>query len=147
MWSELASVDLPDVNVWLALSAPEHPHHERAVEYWQTEAAQRIAFCSLTMLGLMRLLCNTAALGPQPLTPLAAWEVCQRWCADHAVFVAHEPRRSYVALHSLVVDGLVRPRTWTDAYLAAFAGAGQLRLVSFDSDFANFPNLDWLHLA
>jgi hypothetical protein len=38
------------------------------------------------------------------------------------------------------------PRHWTDAYLAAFAKAGGLRLVSFDGDFTRFGGLDLLRL-
>jgi len=37
-------------------------------------------------------------------------------------------------------------RQWTDAYLAAFAKAGGLRLVSFDGDFVHFDGLDLLRL-
>jgi len=38
------------------------------------------------------------------------------------------------------------PKLWTDAYLAAFARAGGLRLVSFDHDFTRFADLDLLLL-
>ncbi len=45
-----------------------------------------------------------------------------------------------------VRDGIVTPRLWTDAYLAAFAVAGNLRLVTFDKDFERFPGLNLLRL-
>jgi predicted nucleic acid-binding protein len=38
------------------------------------------------------------------------------------------------------------PRQWTGAYLAAFARAGSLRLVSFDGDFKGFEGLNLLRL-
>ena len=36
---------------------------------------------------------------------------------------------------------------WPDAYLAALAQTANLRLVSFDADFARFTGLQWLHLT
>jgi predicted nucleic acid-binding protein len=41
------------------------------------------------------------------------------------------------------------PKLWMDAYLAAFAITGGLRLVTFDKDFRKFENqgLDWLLLT
>jgi len=42
--------------------------------------------------------------------------------------------------------GLASKRNWTDLYLAAFAVAGNLRLVTFDNDFLAFPGLELLHL-
>jgi hypothetical protein len=28
------TVDLPDLNVWLALACPDHSHHHQALHYW-----------------------------------------------------------------------------------------------------------------
>lgn len=38
-------------------------------------------------------------------------------------------------------------KMWPEAYLVTFASATNLRLVSFDRDFARFPGLNWLHLS
>jgi predicted nucleic acid-binding protein len=35
---------------------------------------------------------------------------------------------------------------WTDAWIAALAASAGARVVSFDSDFTTFPDLDFLHL-
>ena len=43
-------------------------------------------------------------------------------------------------------NGLATKRNLTDLYLAAFALAGDLRLVTFDDDFRIFPGLNLLHL-
>jgi predicted nucleic acid-binding protein len=40
----------------------------------------------------------------------------------------------------------IRPKLWTDAYLAAFAVAGNHRIVTFDGDFQEFPGLNLLLL-
>ena len=40
--------DLPDINVWLALSIKEHPHHDSAKAYWSDLSFARIWFCRVT---------------------------------------------------------------------------------------------------
>ena len=35
---------------------------------------------------------------------------------------------------------------WTDAWIAALASSAGARVISFDSDFTTFPDLDFLHL-
>ena len=54
----LASGDLPDVNVWLALSYKAHMFHAQATAYWQDtcDTHTNLWFCRSTMLGLVRLL-------------------------------------------------------------------------------------------
>jgi len=58
----VAALDVPDLNLWLALIDPDHAHHARARYYWETEAAPDIGFCRVTMLGLLRLLTNSRAM-------------------------------------------------------------------------------------
>ena len=38
-------------------------------------------------------------------------------------------------------------RRWTDCALAAWASASNMRLVSFDRDYEQFPGLSFLHLG
>lgn len=48
----MEGLDVPDVNVWLALADPDHQHHERAARYWQHESQATIAFDDLHFLHL-----------------------------------------------------------------------------------------------
>ncbi|MBM3495426.1 MAG: hypothetical protein FJX72_14055 [Armatimonadetes bacterium] len=57
----MGAIDLPDVKVWIALSVPGHEHRDRAEAYWRAEAAPQQAFCTVTMLGLVRV-CSNARL-------------------------------------------------------------------------------------
>ena len=43
-----ATDDLPDVNVWLALSVPEHVHHSAALAWWQQGAGAKCCFNRVT---------------------------------------------------------------------------------------------------
>ncbi len=64
--------DLPDFNVWLAFLRESHPHHARAVAYFAEESLASCAFCRVTMLGLIRLLTNSAVMEGEPLTCVQA---------------------------------------------------------------------------
>lgn len=141
-----AQVDLLDVNVWVALSTSEHPHHARAQHFWQVESGERLAFCRVTVLGFLRLTTNATVMGGLPLTAAEAWAAYSAWRKLDDVWVASEPDGCDVLLADWAGRGIVTPRLWTDAYLAAFARAGGHRLVSFDQDFTRFDGLDLLQL-
>ncbi|HUA98675.1 MAG TPA: hypothetical protein VMA34_10140 [Terracidiphilus sp.] len=59
----------PDVNVWLALSSPDHQHF-RAAWSWCTALPRQTAlvFCRITQLGLLRLLTAQSVMGKGTLT-------------------------------------------------------------------------------
>lgn len=142
--------DLPDVNVWLALSAPSHPHHVAAQSYWQQKELPRVWFNRVTMLALLRLLCQPKVMGPATVTLPRAAAVYQHFMAMPEVgFLAEPARCEYLFTHMLVgIDGVAPlPRLVTDMYLSAFATAAGLRLVTFDRDFLRFDGLDVLRLT
>jgi len=147
------SGDLPDINVWLALAVQEHPHHQAALRYWATAQAEgtpegaaaaragsgsRLWFCRVTMLGLVRLLCQPKAVGPGALDTPAAWALYTRYRALPHIGLLREPEGCDDALRRLVGAGSLPPRLWTDAYLAALSLSAGLRLVTFDRDFERF---------
>lgn len=138
--------DLPDVNVWLAFSVADHEHHKRARRYWYEESGERLAFCRITALGFLRLSTNASAMGGQPLTVLQAWQAYQAFRRLPEVLLADEPADCEAWLERWALGVRPTPRQWTDAYLASFARAGGLRIVSFDGDFTRFDDLDLLHL-
>jgi toxin-antitoxin system PIN domain toxin len=138
-------IDLPDVNVWLALVDENHIHHASAQRYWQHQAAASVAFCRVSMLGFLRLATHRKVLS-RPLSPAEAWHIYQQYLDEPDVrFV---PETSFVEREFQVLTRLpgFSPPLWTDAYLAAFAQTAGCRIVSFDSDFQRFPSLDFLHL-
>jgi toxin-antitoxin system PIN domain toxin len=141
-----ARVDLLDVNVWVALSASAHPHHARAHRYWRDESGERLAFCRIALLGFLRLTTNATVMGGQPLTAEEAWAAYSAWRRLDDVVVVNEPDGCDLLLAAWIGRGIIMPRRWTAAYLAAFARAGGLRLVSFDRDFTRFDGLDLLQL-
>ena len=65
--------------------------------------------------------------------------------APEVVFAA-ETSDCESAFGRIVLGAEIPPRMWTDAYLAAFAISGGMRLVSFDTDFQRFEGLEYLLL-
>lgn len=138
--------DLPDINVWLALAVQEHPHHAAARRYWEDAQAQpKLApgapylwFCRITMLGLIRLLCQPKAVGAGALQLDAAWALYQQYRSLPQIGLASEPLGCDAQLGALVTTQTLPTRLWTDAYLAALARSSGLRLVTFDRDFERF---------
>ena len=63
----MISLNFPDINVWLAVAAPEHVHSGIAKSWWEQETGF-IAFCRLTQLGFLRLMTTAAVMDGKPLT-------------------------------------------------------------------------------
>lgn len=139
-------VDLPDINVWLALTDDRHAHHEAAQQYWNEQRAGEIAFCRVTMLALLRLVTNPQVMSGLPYTQGEAWNIYRTY--RNLAIIRFQPEASTLetSFAALTTDSTLPHRLWTDAYLAAFAISTGNRLVSFDTDFQRFPNLDLLLL-
>jgi uncharacterized protein len=138
--------DFPDVNVWVALTAEDHVHHERAKVYWHNEANTRLAFCRTTAMGLVRVTSHQHTFGGRPLATEEAWNSYLLWRSQPEIELLHEPSGIEDMMTDWCRKGLATTRNWTDLYLAAFARAGGLRLVTFDSGFRRFPGVELLHL-
>lgn len=139
-------MDIPDINVWLALVDENHQHHVAALGYWNQARADHVGFCRITMLGFMRLSTQPRVLS-RTLTNPEAWDIYQRYLATPNLVFVVEPGNLELHLLALTQDTSLPNRYWTDAYLAAFALATHARLVSFDHDFLRFEGLDFLHLS
>ena len=138
--------DLPDLNFWLALGWSGHPHHRRARLYWEDEAAADVVFCSVTALGLVRLLSQPKVMGHSVCSLASAAGILRGFLGQPGVSFQSEPASSWEVFEQLVSQGEWPARFCTDAHLAATALVQGHRLVSFDADFARFPGLHWVHL-
>lgn len=143
----MPAVDLPDTNVWLALTCEDHAHHRRARRYWEKESASQFAFCRVTMLGLLRLASNAKVMQDRPFNPEEAWNTYRDFLALPEVVFISEPTDIEVQFAAWSESASFPSSRWTDAYLAAFAHTTGCRMVSFDSDFLRFHDLDFLHLS
>ncbi len=136
-------MDLPDINVWLALADENHAFHQAARRYWTEQMGDEAAFCRVSMLGFLRLSTQPRVLS-RVLSHDEAWHAYRRYLALPEVHFLTEPGNT--EQHFFEFTASVPHRLWTDAYFAAFALAGGCRMVSFDSDFKNFSGLNFFHL-
>src|SRR5436190_23983176 len=86
-----ASCDLLDVSVWLPLADRHHAWHARATHYWQNEAASEVAFCGVSLLGLLRLGTQPVVMRGEPFTPPEIWRVCTGYLQMPNVRFLEEP--------------------------------------------------------
>ena len=127
------SFPFPDVNVWIALTYRGHIHYS-AAKAWLNSLPDdaELRFCRLTQLGFLRLLTTPAVMGNKVLSQSAAWDAYDDWLENgHAVFM-EEPPSIDVAFRSFSQPGQPSPKDWADSYVAAFAQASGLQLVTFD---------------
>jgi len=133
---------LCDVNVLLALLTDRHASHARAIDWANNLPADGAVLCRLAQLGLMRLLNNPAVMGDEALDAAACWSLWRRLLEDERfLFVPDEPPDLDVFFAQFTVGRTFSPRVWTDAYLAAYAHAMHLTLVTFDKGFTSFSGL------
>jgi predicted nucleic acid-binding protein len=95
-----------------------------------------IVFCRQTQLGLFRILTTAAVMGQEVLTQLQCWRIYDQWRSTGQVAWADEPGNLEAELRALTAGAASSPKTWMDAYLAAFAEAANLTLVTFDRTLA-----------
>ncbi len=142
----MAAIDLPDLNVWLALIDPDHEHHARARHYWEEEAPGDIAFCRVTMLGLLRLLTNSRVMHGAPFTAPEAWDAYHTFTALPEIGFIEDSLAAEQHFERWSRRPDFPTHGWTDAWITAIAFSANARVVSFDSDFTRFPDLRFLHL-
>ena len=126
----------PDINVWLAASAAAHIHHSIASRWFNSLVPEaRVCFCRVTQMGLLRLLTSESVMGVEVLTQVEAWHAYDEFLEDDRIEFADEPSEldSEFRHHSSRLHPA--SKTWTDDYLAAFATAGGMTLVTFDQAF------------
>ena len=126
----------PDINVWVALTYERHVHHDVAADWFESlDGNARLHFCRHTQLGLLRLLTSEAVMSDEVMTQKGAWFLYDRWQADDRVGFADEPPELEHRFRALSRRNQSSPKAWAGAYLAAFAAASQMTLVTFDRSF------------
>ena len=144
------SGSLFDTNVWLAAVFKKHDFHgiaRKALE--QSSATNPAVFCRSTQQSFLRLASTRALLktydadGMSNRDAIVAYEQLQ---AQPHVTMREEPTGLQALWLQLAGLDTASPKVWMDAYLAAFAIRGKLRLVTLDQDFKNFVS-QGLHLS
>ena len=103
-------------------------------------------FCTVTALGLVRLVGQPKLMGAAVKTSGEASALLEAFCQQPGVSMASAELNAWDVFHLLLRSGELPARLCIDAYLAAVAMANGWRLVSFDRDFERFEGLERLAL-
>lgn len=133
-------ISLPDVNVWIALPVAEHVHH-KAAQAWLGTSRGPVVFCRVTQMGLLRILTNQHALGPDTLSPAYAWGAYEALLRNSRISMSDEPPGLDRYWRASTLREQRGSNWWTDTYLAAFASAAGFTLVTFDTQLAARKNV------
>ncbi|MFW5695751.1 MAG: TA system VapC family ribonuclease toxin [Alkalispirochaeta sp.] len=130
---------LPDINVLLALTFEAHQHHAVAAEWIERGSDCRV--CRVTQSGFLRLATNPALFGDESLTLSQAWNVYDTMMEDDRFSFWSEPLGLEHLWRRLTNVQSYSPKVWMDRYLAAFAIADSLTLVTLDGAFSSVSGL------
>jgi uncharacterized protein len=132
---------LPDVNVLLALAFEAHEHQPLAVRWLDSVVDGEARLCRVTQSGFLRLASNPALFGEEALSLSEAWECYDHLTEDTRFDFALEPVGLEHCWRRMTMTDSYSPKVWTDRYLAAFATAAGLRVVTFDGGFASLAEV------
>ena len=132
---------LVDVNLWLALVFEAHDHHPRALRWFDGAEPDSCAMCRFAQSGFLRLATNPAVFGDEAVTMSQAWGLYDALLTDERVCYLPEPQGLEPAWRTYTEGETHSPKVWSDAYLAAFAKAAGIGMVSFDKGFRKFDGL------
>ena len=145
------SAKLFDVNVWLALAFDTHPAHGLAKVAFESASSEAPAvFCRATQQSFLRLVTTPAiqkCYGSQRISNSLAWDRWKYLASMPQTLILGEPPELEDHWSSYAQSDLPSPKRWMDAYLAAFARAYGIPLLSLDRDLRAFEGLDFELLA
>jgi toxin-antitoxin system PIN domain toxin len=133
---------LVDVNVWMALLAPRHVHHEASDRWFAALAPSAGGMCRMVQLGVIRLLGNASVMGPDAIPAAQAWKILAQLMEDERLDFLPEPRGIEAVLPDLFSYPVPTGKLVGDAYLAAFAIASRRTMFTTDRGFRQFRGLD-----
>lgn len=136
-------VALVDVNVLVALMHSQHLHSKAAVTWLEKQSQSKsVAVCRIVQMGCLRILTNNAWLKSEVKSALEFWDGFDLLMSDDRFVKIAEPdnfEQAWRTLTSALPKGQIAE---TDVYLAAFALAAGVQIVTFDKGFRRFPNVD-----
>jgi toxin-antitoxin system PIN domain toxin len=127
----------------VALMHARHVHSAAAVR-WLAAHEERgaVAVCRVSQMGALRILTHPSAMKDEAKSAAEFWDGWERMMEDDRFELVDEPAGLDAAWRALTAALPRGKPAETDCYLAAFAIAGRMRLVSFDRGLRRFAGLD-----
>lgn len=135
-----------DANVLLYAVDTTSPFHEPSRDWLETalNGDRRVGLPWTSLWAFVRIATHPRALAT-PLLPADACEFVDDWLAAPAAW-SPRPGRGHAALVSELLSDLdLRGNLVPDAVLAALCLEHGVPIVSADSDFARFTQVDWIN--
>ena len=133
---------LADVNLWLALCFEAHAHHGRAVRWFDRAEPDSCVMCRFAQQGVLRLATSRAVFGEEAVAMTQAWDLYDELLSDERVRYLPEPQGLEPLWRGYTRTRSHSPKVWADAYLAAFAVAAGMGIVSFDTGFTQYAGVE-----
>lgn len=140
-------MSLPDVNLWLTLAFESHVHHLSAKLWFESAGDEGCWFCRMTQQGFLRLATNPKAFGAEAVSLSGAWQLYDQFRGDPRIGYAEEPTTIDALWRGYTQSQLFSPKVWNDAFLAAFAQAASLTLVTADRGFSQYKKVNCMILS
>ena len=131
---------LCDSNLLIAATVDSHLHHAEARRWLQSlKKTDTAALCRASQTSFLRLLTLKPVMGEDVLDNSRAIALAQSLLLNPGFeFIAGEPPDLEADWLRMAEADHPAPKTWMDAYLAAFAIGFSLRFVTFDRAFERF---------
>lgn len=136
---------LVDLNVLIYATDDRSAHHRTARPWLQQalDSTETIGLPLVVSIGFVRLTTNPRVMR-HPLEASSAIDVISGLLERPNVAVPSPTRRHYSVLAELLNATGTAGNLVTDAHVATLAIEHGAQLCSYDTDFARFPQLDWL---
>lgn len=135
-----------DANVWVALAFETHPAHHLAKQSFEVASSEAPAvFCRATQQSFLRLVTTPAiqkCYGSEGISNSLAWDRWTYLASTPQVLFLGEPPDLSTFWSSYAQFDLPAPKRWMDAYLAGFARAYGIPVLTLDVDFLVFEDLE-----
>lgn len=137
---------LVDANILLYAVDRDSPQHEPARTWIESALGgdRRVAIPWASTTAFLRIATNPRAVR-EPLSPTEAWEFVDAWLASAVAWIPQPGRGYRTILADLIKRHDLRANLIADAALAALCVEHGLAIVSADSDFARFREIEWVN--
>ena len=137
---------LVDANVLLYAVDRDSPFHAPARSWLEgaLNGTRRTGLPWSSLTAFVRIATHPRALR-EPLTPTEAWDLVEAWLDAPAAWIPLPGPGHREILGRLVRDFQLRGNLVADAAVAALCIEHGLDVVSADTDFARFPEINWIN--
>lgn len=135
---------LVDANILLYAVDERSPFHDSSNEWLESalNGSRRVGIPWVSLNAFVRIATHSRAM-EEPLDPAGAWSLVEAWLDADPVWIPQPGVSHREILGRLITELDLRGNLVSDAVLAALCIEHGLEIVSADSDFARFDEINW----